>query len=51
VPLPYPPRAVLLRALAAAAGVDAAAIASRSEKSEIAAGVRRARLAAIEKSG
>jgi tRNA nucleotidyltransferase (CCA-adding enzyme) len=51
VPLPYPPRAVLLRALAAAAGVDAAAIASRSEKSEIAAGVRSARLAAIEKSG
>ena len=51
VPLPYPPRAVLRRALAAAAAVDAAAIALRSEKSEIAAGVRSARLAAIEKSG
>jgi tRNA nucleotidyltransferase (CCA-adding enzyme) len=44
VPIPYPPRAALRRALAAA-------IASRSEKSEIAAGVRGARLAAIEKSG
>jgi len=49
-PIPYPPRAVLRRALAAAAGVDAAAIASQAEKPEIAARVRRARAAAIEKS-
>jgi tRNA nucleotidyltransferase (CCA-adding enzyme) len=46
--IPYPPRAVLRRALAAAAGVDAAAIASQGEKPEIAARVRGARIAAIE---
>ena len=50
-PVPYPPGAVLRRSLAAAAGVDAAAVASRSEKPEIAAEIRRARIAAIEKSG
>jgi tRNA nucleotidyltransferase (CCA-adding enzyme) len=49
--LPYPPATVLRRSLAAAAGVDAAAIASRSEKAGIAAAVRRARIAAIERSG
>jgi tRNA nucleotidyltransferase (CCA-adding enzyme) len=46
--IPYPSRTVLRRALAAAAGVDAAAIASQGEKPEIAARVRRARIAAIE---
>jgi tRNA nucleotidyltransferase (CCA-adding enzyme) len=49
-PMPYPPRAVLRRALAAAVRVDAAAIASQAEQPEIAARVRRARVAAIEKS-
>jgi tRNA nucleotidyltransferase (CCA-adding enzyme) len=50
-PVPYPPGAVLRRALAAAAAVDAAAIASRGDKSGIAARIRRARVAAIEKIG
>src|SRR5262245_17250577 len=49
--VPYPPRVVLRRALAAAEGVDAAAIASGSEKSQIAGQVRRARIEAIERSG
>jgi len=49
--IPYAPRAVLGRALRAAVGVDAAAIASQGEKSDIAARVRRARIAAIEKVG
>jgi hypothetical protein len=38
----------LRRALAAAAGVDAGAIASQGGKADIAARVRRARVAAIE---
>ena len=45
---PYPPRALLRRALGAAAGVDAGKIAARSAKADIAAQVRRARSAAIE---
>ncbi len=45
---PYMPRQVLRRALAAAAGVDAAKIAAQSAKSDIAAKLRRARIAAIE---
>lgn len=45
---PYPPRVVLRRALTAATGVDAAAIAGRSAKADIAAEVRRARLAAVD---
>jgi len=45
---PTMPRVVLRRALAAAAGVDAAKIAARSAKSDIAAKLRRARTAAIE---
>jgi tRNA nucleotidyltransferase (CCA-adding enzyme) len=49
--VPYGPRAALARALRAAAGVDAAAIASRGDPSDIAARVRGARIAAIEKSG
>jgi tRNA nucleotidyltransferase (CCA-adding enzyme) len=47
---PFPPAAVLRGALRAAAGVDAGAIASQGEKSDVAARVRRARIAAIEKS-
>ena len=47
VEVPYPPRLALQRALAAATGVDAGAIAARSDRSEIAAKVRVARLAAI----
>jgi len=46
--IPHMPRVVLRRALAAAAGVDAAKIAARSAKSDIAAKLRRARIAAIE---
>jgi len=46
--MPYMPRVVLRRALAAAAGVDAAKVAAQSAKSDIAAKVRRARIAAIE---
>ena len=45
---PYMPRQVLRRALAAGAGVDAAKIAAQSAKSDIAAKLRRARIAAIE---
>ena len=48
---PYMPRLVLRRALAAAAGVDAAEIAARSAKSDIAAELRRARIGAIEELG
>ena len=48
VEAPYLPRAALRRALAAAAGVEAARIAGESAKAEISANVRRARLAAIE---
>ncbi len=47
VEVPYPPRLAVLRALAAAAGVDAGAIAARSDRAEIAVKVRAARLAAI----
>jgi tRNA nucleotidyltransferase (CCA-adding enzyme) len=47
--VPYPPAAVLRSALRAAAGVDAGTIASQGEKSDVAARVRRARIAAIEK--
>ncbi len=46
--LPYMPRVILRRALGAAIGVDAAKIAARSAKSDIAAKLRRARIAAIE---
>ena len=49
--VPYEPRVALRRALFAAAGVDAAAIASRSGKSDVAARVRRERIAAIERIG
>jgi tRNA nucleotidyltransferase (CCA-adding enzyme) len=45
---PYMPRAILRRALGAATGVDAGKIAARSAKADIAAQVRRARIAAIE---
>ena len=48
---PYMPRLVLRRALAAAAGVDAAKIAAQSAKPDIAAKLRRARVAAIEELG
>ncbi|HZF19199.1 MAG TPA: multifunctional CCA tRNA nucleotidyl transferase/2'3'-cyclic phosphodiesterase/2'nucleotidase/phosphatase [Burkholderiales bacterium] len=48
---PFMPRLVLRRALAAAAGVDAAKIAAQSAKSDIAAKLRRARIAAIEELG
>ena len=47
VELPYPPRQTLGRALAAAAGIDAGAIAAKSARARIAANVRAARLAAI----
>jgi len=46
--IPFAPAVALRRALAAAAGVDAGAIASRGERSDVAARVRRARVAAIE---
>jgi tRNA nucleotidyltransferase (CCA-adding enzyme) len=49
--VPFLPATALRRALAAAAGVDAAAIASRGDKADIAARVRRARVAAIEGAG
>ena len=45
---PYTPRVLLRRALGAAAGVDAGKIAARSAKDDIAAKLRRARIAAIE---
>ena len=48
VEVPYPPRLALARALAAAAGVDAGAVAAASERAQIAANVRAARLAAVE---
>ena len=50
VELPYPPRLALGSALAAAAGIDAGAVAARSGRTRIAANVRSARLAAITKS-
>jgi tRNA nucleotidyltransferase (CCA-adding enzyme) len=46
--VPFPPRAALGRALAAASGVDAGAIAAQGSKPDVAARVRRARVAAIE---
>jgi tRNA nucleotidyltransferase (CCA-adding enzyme) len=46
---PYMPRVFLRRALGAAAGVDAGRIAAGSAKDEIAAKLRRARIAAMEK--
>ena len=49
--IPYPPRVALRRALAAAAGVDAGAIAAGSVKTDIPAKVREARVAAIEALG
>jgi len=48
VEAPYPPRLALARALAAAAGLDAGAVAAASERAQIAANVRAARLAAVE---
>jgi hypothetical protein len=42
------PRVVLRRALGAATGVDAAKIAAQNAKSDIAAKLHRARIAAIE---
>jgi len=50
-PVPYMPGVVLGRALAAAQAVDAAALAVRGEKPDIAARIRRARVAAIESIG
>lgn len=47
VDLPYRPRMALGRALAAAAGIDAGAVAAVSERTCIAANVRMARMAAI----
>lgn len=47
VELPFPPRAALSRALAAATEVDAGAIAARSARARIAAAVRAARIDAI----
>jgi tRNA nucleotidyltransferase (CCA-adding enzyme) len=49
--IPYMPRSILKRALAAAAGVDAGAIAARGAQSDVAERVRRARTAAIERAG
>jgi len=51
VQVPYLPGAVLRRALAAAQEVDARAVASQGDKSEIAVRIRRARIAAIERNG
>ncbi len=48
VDVPYAPSALLRRVLAAAAGVDAGALAAVSAESEIPARLRRARIAAIE---
>ena len=50
-PVPYMPGVVLGRALSAAQAVDAAALAARGEKPDIAARIRRARVAAIESIG
>src|SRR5262249_53968217 len=47
--VPYAPAAALRRALAAASGVDAAAIAARAGKADIAGRIRHARVEAIEK--
>ena len=47
VEVPFPPRAALRRALAAATDVNAGAIAARSSRADIAAAVRAARLDAI----
>ena len=47
---PFPPRQALVRALAAAAAIDAGAIAARSQRTHIAANVRIARLAAVARS-
>ena len=49
--VPFPPRAALLRALAAASAVDAGAIASQGGKSDVAERVRRARAQAIAGGG
>jgi len=49
--IPYPPRVRLRRALAAAAGTDAGAVAAGSAKADIPAKVRKARIAAIEALG
>src|SRR5258706_607324 len=49
--IPYVPRVVLRRALGAATGVDAAKIAAQGAKPDIAARLRRARIAAIEALG
>ena len=46
--VPFPPAATLKRALAAAAGIDAGAVASQGDRSGAAARVRRARIVAIE---
>jgi tRNA nucleotidyltransferase (CCA-adding enzyme) len=48
---PYLPRTVLQRARVAASAVDAGKVAAQSAKSDIAAEIRRARIAAIEKDG
>jgi tRNA nucleotidyltransferase (CCA-adding enzyme) len=47
---PFPPRLALGRALAAASGIDAGAIAARSTRARIQGNVRKARLAAIARS-
>ena len=49
--LPFAPAVALRRALVAAAAVDAGAIASQGGKPDVAARVRRARVAAIEEKG
>ncbi|HEX9571106.1 MAG TPA: multifunctional CCA tRNA nucleotidyl transferase/2'3'-cyclic phosphodiesterase/2'nucleotidase/phosphatase, partial [Burkholderiales bacterium] len=48
---PYLPRVLLRRALGAATGVDAGKIAAQGANADIAAQVRRARIAAIEALG
>ncbi|HKW36309.1 MAG TPA: multifunctional CCA addition/repair protein [Burkholderiales bacterium] len=50
-PAPYPPAALLRRALAAAAAVDAGAIAAEGGRHDIPERIRRARVAAIERLG
>ena len=49
--IPFMPRSILKRALAAAVGVDAGAIAAQGAKSDVAERVRRARIEAIERIG